>query len=67
MRIPDEQLVLFEQRHGGNQHSRRADPALRSAMLEKGFLQAIKGGTGFTQPFNRDDLRAWQLPDRHQA
>src|SRR5262249_6804673 len=38
-------LVLFKQRHGANQHSRRADSALRSAMPEKGFLQAFKGGT----------------------
>jgi hypothetical protein len=36
-------------------------------MPEKGFLQAFKGGTGVTQPFNRQNVRAWQLPDRQKA
>ncbi len=60
----------IEVRLRGHEHARRADAALCAARLEEGLLeraQRARGSAALGQAFDRPELRAIGLADRHEA
>src|ERR1700730_868319 len=55
-----------EKIHGGQNHARRANPALRPSMREKCLLECMQTGS-FGNPFNRANLRIVGLQDRYET
>src|SRR5437762_5812525 len=54
---------LPSERHGGHDHARRADPALRAAVRDEGALQRMAAA----EPLDRRHARALDVRHRHEA
>ena len=57
---------LLQQRVSGEQHARRADPALRGAMPVERLLQPGEDAVP-RQPLDRDDAAPFNLADCHET